>query len=296
LSAKEDDPKFRSEVTIVRIFGVSMLIVLALSGALMAQTKSLLIEDMSWTEVRDTIAAGKTTAIYYAGSIEQNGPGMALGKHLFVAHYLAPKIAEQLGNALVYPTMPFAPTGDWGRTEPGVIDPAKKSGHMRYAGSVSISEETFAAVAHDVSLSAIAAGFKNVVLAGDHGGGQSTLAKVAEEMNKEWGPKGIHVYYIPDLYYKEKDVMKDYLPKHGLPVDLHAGTDDASEVLYVDKMVNGDSAKWIRSGKLVNSKADDGSGVIGDQTKATVEMGRMFTDAKISLAVAQIKQLIAAAK
>jgi creatinine amidohydrolase len=280
---------------IVRIF-VSILLALAFTGALMAQSKSFLIEDMTWTEVRDAIAAGKTTAIYYAGSIEQNGPGMALGKHLFVAHYLAPLIAEKLGNALVYPTMPFAPTGDWGRTVPGVIEPAKRTGHMRYSGSVNISEETFAAVAHDVTLSAISAGFKNVVLAGDHGGGQSTLARVADEMNKEWGPKGIHVYYISDLYYKEKDVMKDYLPKHGLPVDLHAGTDDTSEVLYIDKMVNGDSPKWIRSGRLVNSKGDDDSGVIGDQTKATLEMGKMFTDAKISFAVAQIKQMIAGAK
>jgi creatinine amidohydrolase len=280
----------------MRAFVVSILLILPLSGLLVAQTKSLLIEDMTWTEVRDAIAAGKTTAIYYAASIEQNGPGMALGKHLFIAHYLAPRIAEQLGNALVYPTMPFAPTGDWGRTEPGVIDPEKKSNHMRYSGSVSVSEETFAAVAHDVATSAISAGFKNVVLLGDHGGGQSTLARVAEEMNKEWGPKGIHVYYIPDLYYKEKDLMKDYLPKHGLPVDLHAGTDDTSEILYVDKMVNGDSPKWIRSGKLVNSKGDDNTGVIGDQTKATIEMGKMFIDAKISLAVAQIKQLVAAEK
>lgn len=39
--------------------------------------------------VRDAIAAGTTTAIYYAGSIEQNGPGIALGKHLFLAHYTA---------------------------------------------------------------------------------------------------------------------------------------------------------------------------------------------------------------
>src|SRR5262249_23268587 len=155
--------------------------------------------------------------------------------------YLAPKIAEQLGNALVYPVMPFAPTGDFGVTQPGVMDPAKKTIHMRYSGSVSISEATFGAVAHDVALSAISAGFKNVVLMGDHGGGQATLGKVAEEMNKEWGPKGIHVYYIGDLYYKEKDVMKEYLPKHGMPVDAHAGTDDASEMLYVEKMVNGDS-------------------------------------------------------
>ena len=73
---------------------------------------------------RDAIVAGKTTAIYYTGAIEQNGPGVALGKHLFIAHYLAQRIAEQLGNALIYPTMPFAPTGDWGLTSPGVIDPA----------------------------------------------------------------------------------------------------------------------------------------------------------------------------
>ena len=34
------------------------------------QSKSLLIEDLTWTEVRDAIAAGKTTAIYYAASVE----------------------------------------------------------------------------------------------------------------------------------------------------------------------------------------------------------------------------------
>ncbi len=281
----------------MKSLAISIVLVVLLSSALTAQTSSLLIEEMTWTELRDAIAAGKTTAIYYAASTEQNGPGMALGRHVFIAHYLAPKIAAQLGNALVYPTMPFAPTGDWGLTRPGVIDPAKKTDQMRYAGSVSLSEETFGAVAHDVAVSAISAGFKNVVLMCDHGGeAQSQLAKVAEAMNKEWAPKGIHVYYIPDLYYKEKDVMKEYMQKHGLPVDLHAGTDDTSEVLYVDKMVNGESSKWIRPGKLVNAREGDGTGVEGDQTKGTVDLGKMFTDAKVSLAVQQIKQLIAAGK
>src|ERR1700680_1790372 len=101
-------------------------------------------------------------------------------------------------------------------------------------------------------------------------------------------PKGIHVYYIPDLYYKEKELMKKYLPKHGLPVDLHAGTEDTSEVLYVDKMVNAESSKWIRPGKLVNTREGDGTGVDGDQTRATVDLGKMFTDAKVSFAVHQI--------
>jgi creatinine amidohydrolase len=281
----------------MKSLAVSTAFLLLLSPALNAQTSSLQIEDMTWTEVHDAIAAGKTTAIYYAASTEQNGPGMVLGKHVFIAHYLAPKIAAQLGNALVYPTMPFAPTGDWGVTEPGVIDPARKTGHMRYAGSVNLSAETFGAVAHDVALSAISAGFKNIVLMCDHGGpAQSQLAKVAETMNREFAVKGIHVYYIPDLYFKEKDVMKEYMQKHGLPVDSHAGTDDTSELEYVDKMVNGASPRWIRKRSLINAREGDGTGVDGDQTKASSELGRLFTDAKISFAVNQIKLLIAAGK
>ena len=276
---------------------VSLIFIALLGPALAAPRNSLLIEDMTWTEVRDAISAGKTTSIYYAASIEQNGPGMALGKHVFVAHYLSQRIAAKLGNALVYPTMPFAPTGDWGLTNPGTIDPAKKTGHMRYAGSVNLSEDTFGAVVHDVALSAISAGFKNVVLMCDHGGkAQSQLDQVAKAMNMEWGPKGIHVYYIPDLYFKEKEVMREQLQKLGLPEDKHAGTDDTSELEYIDKMVNGNSSKWVHPDKLVKGREGDGSGVDGDQTKATLALGKLFTDTKVSFAVNQIKESIAAGK
>jgi creatinine amidohydrolase len=274
---------------------VSIAFIALLGPALAAPRNSLRIEDMTWTEVRDAIAAGKTTAIYYAASTEQNGPGVALGKHVFIAHYLSQKIAAQLGNALVYPTMPFAPTGDWGLTNPGIIDPPKKTGHMRYAGSVNLSDETFGAVAHDVALSAISAGFKNVVLMCDHGGkAQSQLGQVAKALNSEWGPKGIHVYYIPDLYFKEKEVMKEQLQRLGIPEDKHAGTDDTSELKYIDKMVNGNSSKWVDSHKLVKGHEGDGSGVDGDQTKATLALGKLLTDAKVSFAVNQIKEFVAA--
>jgi creatinine amidohydrolase len=252
------------------------LILLVLPSLVLAQSKSLLIEDLTWTEVRDAIAAGKTTAIYYAGSTEQNGPHMALGKHNFIARYVAQRIAEELGNALVYPVMPFGPTGDI----------AKKSGHMRFPGSVSVSEETFGAVAREVALSAISAGFKNVVLMGDHGGDQEPLKKVAEALNAEWSSKGIHVYYIPDLYYKEKEQMKEYLAKGKMAIDEHAGIDDTSEVMFVDK-----DNKWIRKDKLA---PDDGKmGVTGDPTQASVELGKMFVEFKIKNAVTQIRSLTA---
>jgi creatinine amidohydrolase len=198
----------------------SALIVLFLAAAIPAQSRSVMIEDLTWTEVRDAIAAGKTTAIYYAGSTEQNGPHMVLGKHNFIAKYVAQRIAEHLGNALVYPVMPFAPTGDI----------ARKTGHMKFPGSISLSPEVFGAVARDVTLSAIAAGFKNVVLMGDHGGDQEPLKKLAEALDPEWAPKGVRVYYIPDLYYKEQDDMRDYLVKHQMAPEQHAGIGDTSEL------------------------------------------------------------------
>ncbi len=247
-----------------------------LAPVLFGQTKSLLIEDMTWTEVRDAIASGKTTAIYYAGSIEQNGPGMALGKHLFVAHYTAQRIAEQLGDALVYPIMPFAPTGD----------PEQKTGHMRFPGSVNVSEQAYGLIAHDVAMSAIAAGFKNVVLLSDHGGGgQEALKRVAADMDSVWKRKGVRIVYIPDLYFKEKEQMRSYLTEHKIPIDQHAGTDDTSEVMFIDS-----EHRWIRPDKLIDGKGTEG--VTGDQTKATPDLGKMFINYKIQDAVEQIHQLL----
>ena len=252
------------------------LILLFLPSAVLAQTKSVLIEDLTWTEARDAIAAGKTTAIYYAGSTEQNGPGLALGKHIFIAHYTAQRIAEELGNALVYPTMPYAPAGD----------AIKKTGHMAFPDTVSVSDDTFGAVARDIAVSAIAAGFKNVALMGDHGGGQQTLKKVAEALNAEWSPKGVHVYHIADLYFKEKEQMKEYLTKRNMAIDEHAGIDDTSEVMFVDK-----DNKWVRKYKLAS---DNGKmGVRGDPTQASVELGKMFVEFKIKNAVNQIRNLTA---
>src|SRR6266849_1132870 len=119
---------------------VLSLVLAFLPGLALAQ--SVFIADLTWPEVKQAIASGKTTAIYYAGSTEQNGPHMVLGKHNVIAGYLAGRIAEELGNALVYPVLPFAPTGD----------------HMKFPGSVTLSDQTFAAIAREVAASMLSAG------------------------------------------------------------------------------------------------------------------------------------------
>ncbi len=259
-------------------FLLTLLLVVAIVMPAAAQPRSVLIEDLTWTEVRDAVAAGKTTAVYYAGSIEQNGPGVALGKHLFIAHYVAQRIAEQLGNALVYPTMPFAPTGD--------PTPGKQTAHMRFSGSVNVSAEVFGLVARGVAESARAAGFKNVLLMSDHGGeGQTALEQVAKQLDASWRSSGVRVYYIRDNYFKEKEQMRAYAAEHHLTVDSHAGFDDVSELLFVDR-------SKVRTDKLVKDDGRGPTGVNGDQTAATAALGKMFVDLKVRDAVEQIRTLL----
>ena len=81
---------------------------------------TVFMEELTWTEVRDAIRAGKTTIIFPTGGTEQNGPHMVLGKHNFIVKHAAEQIARRLGNALVAPVLAYVPEGN--------IDPP--SGHM----------------------------------------------------------------------------------------------------------------------------------------------------------------------
>jgi len=102
-----------------------------------AQTPdTVFLEELTWTEVRAAIDGGTTTVIVPTAGTEQNGPHMVLGKHKYRINWGAERIARELGNALVAPVMTYVPEGQ--------IDPP--SGHMRYAGTISIPPALFKGV------------------------------------------------------------------------------------------------------------------------------------------------------
>lgn len=249
------------------------LLALALvAGHATARENSLHIEDLTWQEVRAAIYAGKTTALYYAGSTEQNGPHMALGKHTVVARHVAGEIARQLGHALVYPVLPYAPTGDAG----------KRSGHMKFEGTVTLSEETYSAIAREVAMSALAAGFRDVVLMGDHGGGQEALRNVANELTRSGAGR---VHYAGDVYHKAEELVGNLVRQNRLPAGRHAGIEDTSELMFLDR-----DARWIRKGQITS--ATTANGVDGDPRQASAELGKAFLQVKINAGVAQIRRLV----
>jgi creatinine amidohydrolase/Fe(II)-dependent formamide hydrolase-like protein len=251
-----------------------------LAAPAQGQTPSLWIDDLTWPEVQDAIAAGKRTAIIYAGSSEQNGPHMVIGKHNFIAHALAQRIAEELGDALIYPILPYAITGN----------AVTRTGHMRFPGSVSLPPEVFFGVVRGVGQSALTAGFKVVALMGDHGGGQDELALAAKELNAEARADGARVLFIGDLYAKSRVLMREIFAKRGLPTDEdHAGIHDTASLLYLETQ-----GQWVRKDKI--PLADAKSGVRGHPQYASAELGKIYLDMKVDLAVKQIRSLLAASK
>src|SRR6188474_882162 len=134
----------------------------------MAARETLFIEDLTWMEVRDAMKAGKDTILVATGGIEQNGPYLVTGKHNVVLRATTEAIARKLGNALVAPIVPFVPEGD--------IDPPTL--HMKYPGTISVSEDTFERLLADICSSLKTHGFSDIILIGDSGGNQAGMKKV----------------------------------------------------------------------------------------------------------------------
>ena len=159
-----------------------------------APLNSVWIEELTWIEVRDAMAAGKTTAIVPTGGIEQNGPYVALGKHNYVLDGACEGIARELGNALCTPIVKLVPEGGF---EP-------KTGHMRYPGTLTVRDETFQMMLEDVGHSLHVHGFEHIIYIGDSGGNQAGMAAAAAALNERWGETKAH--HIAG-YYDNAGVM-----------------------------------------------------------------------------------------
>ncbi|HJU72162.1 MAG TPA: creatininase family protein [Gemmatimonadaceae bacterium] len=157
---------------------------------------SVWIEELTWIEVRDALAAGKTTVIIPTGGIEQNGPYVATGKHNVILRGQCESLARRLGNALCAPIIAFVPEGN--------IDPPTAS--MRYPGTITLQEATFRALLDDIASSFKVHGFTEIILIGDSGGNQPGLKATAEALNARWsGERGAGsaktvARYIPEYY------------------------------------------------------------------------------------------------
>jgi creatinine amidohydrolase len=244
------------------------------------------IELMTYPEIYSAIhEQGKTTVIIYNGGTEQRGPHAVLSGHTVMARAVAAEIARKLGNALVAPVLPFSPAG-------GHLNP-------KWPGTVNLPADVYVAVNKSVIESMIVNGFKNIVLIGDHGGGQAELKALAGRMNALNAPKGIHIFYSGAAYYKARADFDVWLKANHLPLSEHGGIPETSELLYLggdryirkDKIVAGDPV--LPPGAKRDPKASRvNNGVIGDPRLSTPEIGKRLFDMRVDDAVQEIRHLI----
>jgi creatinine amidohydrolase len=142
-------------------------------------------EMMTWPEVKVALAAGKTTALFYTGGTEQRGPQDVNGGHTLMGKATVKAIALKLGNAIAMPVLPYTPN--------------KASADM--PGTIGLTNDILAATLERLSEQAIATGFKNVILMGDHGDGQepgpgNVYQAAARKMDRKYAARGIHIYIV----------------------------------------------------------------------------------------------------
>jgi creatinine amidohydrolase len=267
-------------VTSLKVPALAVCLLAALASPACAEAPAgVLLEDLTSPELRAAIEAGKTTILVPIGGTEQNGPHMALGKHNVRVRALAEQIARQLGDALVAPVIAYVPEGS--------LDPP--TGHMRFPGTISITDDVFQRLLESAARSFRLHGFRDVVFLGDHGSTQSAQRAVAARLNRDWRRTPARAHAIEAYYRAATTGFRELLAARGYrPEELgqHAALPDTSLMLALDpRLVR---AEPLRAGQ---APAAD-SGVEGDPRRASAELGRLGVELIISRTVAAIKESI----
>lgn len=127
-----------------------------------------------WEELRlpefNNLLGENPVAVFPIGATEQHGPHLPEDTDTHIAVELAHEAARLAGiPVLVLPPLAYGCS----------------SYHMRFAGTLTLSQDTFIAVVSDVCRSAWRHGVRNIVLLNAHGGNTSLLDTITRRLSDE---------------------------------------------------------------------------------------------------------------
>ena len=242
---------------------------------------SIWIDELTWMEVRDEIASGKTIGIIATGGVEQNGPYVAGGKHNYVLEAMCDAIARELGNALCAPVMKYVPEGD--------------PENIRYPGTLSVRQETFRMVLEDVANSLKSQGFTDVIFIGDSGGNQNGMSETADKLNDHWGGTD-RAHYIEE-YYREDiwscEYLKEELQIFQKPDNCSATRDLYHDDVHYSSIVATTDPERIRARERIEAGLYSINEVELGPLERTLEIGRELIAYRTGITVRAIRESLA---
>ncbi len=266
---------------------MSLLLLPASLAAAQGSSEPLVeFENMTWVEVKSALAAGKTTALYYTGGTEQRGPQNTNGGHNFMARATVKALALALGNAIAMPVLPYTPN----------------NASATLPGTIGLTDEILSAILERLSEQAIATGFRNVVLMGDHGGGQpGVYAQVAEKLTSKYAAQGIKVIYADSIYAPAQDDFEKQLRAEGYPPSGHGALFDTSYMIYACgaacvrmdllKDALGDPVR-VRGQPRDTTTPRKNNGITGDARRSSRELGERLFRMRIEYGTRQINRML----
>jgi creatinine amidohydrolase len=226
---------------------------------------TLLLEEMTWPQIRQAMDGGYRTAIVCAGAIEQHGKHLPLGMDTMDGYVISIEIAKELGHTLVAP----------------IIRPGCSDHHLAFPGSLSIPPELLQELCRTYCRNLCHHGFERIALICTHGGNIEAMEAVAPEIDAELSCKVAWANILRDPRDDEA-LVATY---HAHLVDM-----DAAERGFV-----GDArAKIAELGEVGIWDIADLSpiGVLGDPTRASVEAGQEILAALVPVYAQVVREAL----
>lgn len=235
----------------------------------MAERQSVLLEELTWTEVESAIENGTRTAVVAVGSVEQHGPHLPLIMDTLAGDELSRRVAEKLGDALAAPT----------------IRPGCSGHHMDFPGTITIPPETLMDTIRAYCRSIDEHGFEHVVLVPTHGGNFAPVNTVAPEIAREIDASVIALAELDELMELMNAGLRAAGVEYEEPV-IHAGAAETAIVLAVaEGLVRTDELHVGHEGDVAVSRllsegfrAITETGVLGDPREGTPEAGEAILE------------------
>jgi creatinine amidohydrolase len=238
------------------------------------------LDALTWPQVRAEIEAGRDTVVVALGATEQHGHHLPLATDALLGDHLARALAERL-DAFLAPTLRVGCSAH----------------HLGFAGTMSLSEDTFQAVVGDLVRSLSRGGFRRIVLVPSHGGNFAPLAAAIAKLDR---PERVTALTDLGMLFQIAQLGER---EFGVPLSdggVHAGEWETSMLLAIHpELVSMEHAQPGFTGELQDAIAGmfaEGGvaalspvGAIGDPAQASAEHGERYWSLAVELALEQIE-------
>ncbi len=241
---------------------------------------ALELDRLAWPEVKAQLESGRDTVVMALGATEQHGLHMPLATDALIGDRLARIVAGRL-DAFLAPTLRIGCSAH----------------HVGFAGTISLSEQTYHGLVADLVRSLLDGGFERIVLLPTHGGNFGPLAAALEQLEDD---EREHVVALTDLGVLFQ-IAQIGEREHGVPLGeggLHAGEWETSLMLAIHpELVDMEGAQPGFTGELQEAVASmftggvasiSENGAIGDPSRSSVEHGERYWSAVVELVLEQI--------